>query len=132
MGFLSSFISLFPAENFFEESFTRDGARDIKAKCVQIAWHETSPDRVRSNYSGCPGRWKELVAYLTSGGNLIVYIGRHSQWDGEKSQFDVHILKSREEVIAYTEKHTDEITKTLFYKIGMKGVLLGELEEIVE
>lgn len=119
MGFLSHICQNYTGK-FEKVQFRSDKGRDKIASCVIIAESASSHNNASSAYSGSAGRWRELEAYLTSGGNILIYDIRRTCWQGESDQYAVTIIKSEDELAKYWIDHPGWLTRDL----------LGDVEKV--
>lgn len=81
----------------------RSIGRPVKFIGELIAQVETSPERVRGDYSGMPGRWQEVELYKTDKDKFVISIFDGTQWQGESSNTEVAVLKDENELIDYIQ-----------------------------
>jgi len=112
MGFLSRICPDYIAK-FEKIQFRSDKGRDKIASCAIIAEVASSHNNASAAYSGSAGRWRELEAYLTSGGNILIYDIRRTCWQGESDQYSVTVIKSEKELAQYWIDHPGWLTRDL-------------------
>jgi hypothetical protein len=126
---MCSFMHLRPEGQDFSEKILRvTNGRPVKFKGISIASCETSDNNARSDYSGSPGRWREYIVYLTSGGNLVLFRDDCTRWQGENNRRYATLFRSTEELIKFVDdmEHCGKAERYLIDEIEALGIDLSK------
>jgi hypothetical protein len=94
------------------------GKRGVKFNGIKLHENESSSDNASSRYSGSTGRSKLITSYLTEKGFWVIHRENRSQWQGEKTLYEIDIIRTKEDLEKLLNSNFDWLMQDHVYSVS--------------